>query len=213
MSKIPSPLNFPKVFNPHAVDLWFAACAKTDPKSVGAWTQVLKDFTHLCARADLDPYYKGEWNSAIQHFLWTRRRHFVRYADLTKLVQGVKVIRLIHRAVDFTHFGFELTISAQCHIPDPTWMKRLFNLGPAFRFSKLRDSQRHYVRHLDPGLEVFVYNDTITGVDQWHIGYVIKCPLMPETHGQDKKQYVLDQLWGPIRSKIKPRNADNTRYL
>lgn len=213
MSKIPSPLNFPKVFNPHAINLWFDACAKTDPKSVGAWNAVLKTFVHLCAQDNLDPYYKGEWNSAIAQFLWTRRRHFVRYADLTKLVQGVRVIRIVRREVAFTDFGFKLTVSAQCHIPDPTWVNKLFQLPGVFRFNKLRDHQRHYVKHLDPGLEVFVYNDLISAADSWHIGYTIKCPLMPETHGQDRRQYVLDRLWAPIRSKVKPRNADNTRYL
>lgn len=213
MAKIPKPLEFPKVFNPFAVAQWFAACEGVDPSEPGAWQQALKDFQYRCAKADLDPYAHGDRNSAIAHFLSVRRRNFVRYADWVKLIQGVKVIRTIHRDVRFTNTGFDLTVSAQCHIPDPTWMERLFRLGPAYRFSKLRDRQRHYVKYLDPGLEVFVYNDMISSVNQWHIGYTIRCPLMPDTHGQDRRHYVMDVLWAPIRSKVKPRKADNVRYL
>jgi hypothetical protein len=213
MGKIPNPLNFPKVFNPFALDLWFAACATVDPKSKGAWNMVLRDFRHRCAKADLDPHFQGDWDSAIQHFLAVRRRHFVRYADMTKLVQGVKVIRSVSRTVDFTDFGFQLTVSAQCHIEDPTWVKKLFRFTSNLRFSPIRDRQRRYVHRIDPGLEVFVYNEMISSTNVWHIGYTISCPLMPDTKGQDRKNFVLNTLWAPIRSRMKPKKADTSRYL
>jgi len=220
--KPPGPLDFPRNFNPHAVAIWFAACRSLPQDTRSAWTTAIARYRAGCKSAGLSPFVdpKQDTDIAIRNYLFMQRTVFVRAMNVTGLTRDLKVIRLVHRECRVEPYGFSLIVSVQFQMDDPTWIKSLFRLKGGYRFSPARDVHRRYCMELDPGLTVFVYNDSINGPRRWHIGYEIKCPIAPmwssdgPADAATKEQYVLDNLWAPLMNTYRERRRlDRIRRL
>ena len=177
----------------------------------------MHNFNEGCHREGLYPFKDPDHcgNYAITNYLYKRRRKFVRMLDFTKLMVGLPVIRLIKRHAIPEPDGFILTVSCQLRIEDPTWIKRIFNFSGHYRFPLQRNKFRQYVLHLDPGIEVFIYNDLIAAPTRWHIGYTIRCPFVPDYSGYEhnKEAFIINQLWKPLATKFRGRWLDPIRYI
>lgn len=215
-TKAPSALSFPQQFNPHAADLWFAVLSRLPTNPEEAWRVATERFVNLCHEKDLYPFRTVKDNNlAVKLFLYKRRMAFIRLMNFTKLMVGVPIIRLIDRKAKSTDYGFDITITCQVYMKDPTWVRKLKNFG-IYRFNLMREERKKYVRHVDPGLTVFVYNDGISNPQSWHIGYTIKCPIHPDFGDLPTNQhewFILEQLWKPLQNKFRGLHLDPIRQI
>jgi len=214
MNAAPHPLEFPKDFNPHAVDIWFAACANLPTDRRLAWSTALHNYTEGCERAGLLPLLKDvDINLAIRNYLYKKRHTFVRFLNVTKLMQGRKILRAITREVHVEPYGFSITIEARIREDDPTWYRKLWRLPLGYRFQIQKELGRT-VLHLDPGLTVYVRNPMISIPHRWIIGYTIRCPLFPNYDGPlSEDEFILHQLWEPLMNSYRPFKTQPLRWL
>ena len=221
LARPPGPLDFPHNFNPHAVNIWFAACVGLPSDTRSAWVTALRLYKAGCKSAGLLPFAEADQdtNIAIRNYLYTQRRHFVRFLNTTKLMVGLKVLHNLKREARVETYGFSIMVEAQMRITDPAWMQTIFKLPAGYRFNRMRDSKRRYLLELDPGLIVFVYNQQITSPDRWYIGYEIRVPMQPsystdvDMDMEAKSQFILDQLWRPLMNTYRGRGLDRIRHL
>lgn len=220
LERVPSPLDFPSNFNPHAVTIWFSACSHLPSNIRSAWIRAIQLYRAGCKSADLSPFAdsKQDTDIAVRNYLFRQRKKFVLCMNVTRLLQDLKPIRLLTREAHVEHYGFSLEISMQFQLDDPTWVSKLKNLGFGYRFSTVRE-QRRYHMDLDPGLTVFVWNTSISTPRRWHIGYLIRCPIVPVYKSDDplstaaKEQYILDSLWRPLMDTYRARRLNRIRHL
>jgi hypothetical protein len=221
LARPPGPLDFPRNFNPHAVNIWFTACSDlpSDPRS--AWVAALHTYKEGCKSAGLSPFAEPgqDTDIAIRNYLYGQRRHLVRFLNVTRMMVGLKVLHNLRREARVETYGFSIMIEAQMRIKDPNWVQSLFRMNGGYRFNRIRDSKRRYVLMLDPGLIVFVYNQQIANPDRWFIGYEIRTPLQPSYKSdtdmdlESKSQFILDQLWKPLMNTYRGRDLDRIRHL
>jgi hypothetical protein len=204
----PTPLEFPKNLNPFAADIWYATCLelpKLNLPQKEAWVWTIERFVNQCQAKGLDPFFKGDANTAISQYLFKSRSQFILFLNRTKLLQGLKPIRFPVREARITEYGFEISISAQYRISDPTWLNQIFSFPIPYRFSRLRKHDKSfYSVGWYPGLEVFVSNEQINSPSQWHVGYTIRCPISPDTKGENPKDFILNRLWKPLTASRRP---------
>ena len=132
---LPGALAPPKGINPHAIDHWFVAC-KNLPEDVRlARAQALRTFMQRCDSAGLSPFEDpADPNIAIRNFLGTRRRLYVRYADLTKFLKPL-FVRKVTREAYLTEYGFAIRIEGWVRtVADPLWFRHI-KAAPGWRFS------------------------------------------------------------------------------
>jgi len=217
MNNYPNPLDFPKSLNPFAADAWFQACLSTGAAkltSKEAWVIVLEKFINLCQAQGLDPFFKGDANSAIRQYLFKRRSQFVLFLDRTKFLRGLKPILNVKHEVTITDYGFEIRVSGQYRVQDASWFKQVFRFPIPYRFSRLRKNDKtFYSVSWEPGLEVFIANDQINSLNQWHIGYILRCPIHPDAEGQNLKDFIFNSLWKPIASSKRPYKVPVIRSI
>lgn len=213
-SKFPDPMAFPQNFNPHAVKMWFDACANLPPDVRSAWTIAVHRYKGYCASAGLSPFVesKADTNIAIKNYLWTQRQQFVRFLRTTKVLDGLKAIRNPESEARPEHYGFSLDVRVQFRLEDPTWIKTLMRMRGGYRFSPLRDSHRRYSMTLNPGLIVYVWNGQIISPNRWFVGYEIRCPLTPlypdDGVPADKPKFIMDEMWTPLIKSVRVPTSD-----
>jgi len=223
LQRPPGPLDFPHNFNPHAVNIWFAACSGLPSDTRSAWVTALQRYKEGCKSAGLLPFVmpEADTNIAIRNYLWTQRRHLVRFLNVSRLMRGLSPWHNLERHARIESYGFSILVQAQFKIEDPEWHTRLFRMPGGYRFSRIRDSERRYRCELDPGLLVFVYNRETLNPRQWFIGYEIRAPLVPVyTPGMNtgpdlraKEQFILDELWKPLMNTYRARDSTGVRHL
>lgn len=196
----------PQGANPAALDLWFQAAANVSR------SMAYKEYVKLCNAAGLpalvDPQHR---NPEIRSFLMSRRKLIVRMLDQTKMLQGIPIFRrAIKRTATVTPRGFSVTISTQLRITDPTWVKTLTRFRPGHSFGLTRNKARELELRLDPSVRMFVYNDMISNLNLWHVGYTVTCPIPPDLTGcmpGHEEEFVLD-LWAPAFNKLRPSRSN-----
>jgi hypothetical protein len=201
----PRALAPPKGANPHAVDHWFTACKNlpADPRLARA--QALRKYVQLCDSAGLLPFAaQADPNIAIRNFLGTRRRLYVRYADLTKFMKPL-FVRKITRDAYLTEYGFAIRIEGWVRVSDPLWFRHI-KATPGWRFSLTWDKEYRYTVKLDPGITVYVRNPSNRSPTSWYVGYEIHCPVTPDLP-DFKPATILKRLWDPIASSVRPKNT------
>lgn len=210
----PAALAPPSKLNPHAVDLWFAAC-KSLPKDIrSARSQALRDYVASCDSAGLSPFVgpNVDPNPAIRNFLGKRRRLYVRYMDTTEFMKGVYVRKLTRNAYPTT-YGFAIRIEGWVSLADPSvnWFRKIKSI-PGWRFSLMWDKEHRYVLKLDPGLSIYVRNPVMGSQTSWYVGYEIHCPLSPNLPDL-KSETILRVLWDSMAIQIRPKLSPPQRRL
>lgn len=214
LDRPPGPLDFPSNFNPHAVNIWFAACSQLPTDIRSAWVQALHEYKAGCAEAGLIPFVdpSADTTTAIQNYLYEQRQKIARFLTKTQLTRGLKAIRNLNRSAALESYGFRIEIIGQYRISDPTWVQSLFKLPGGYRFSRMRTEHR-YELALDPGLVFFAFNEGTLSPDRWHLGYRVLCPLVPlYDEGTDAEAWILDKLWRPLVNTYRARDL-SPRHL
>jgi hypothetical protein len=208
---------FPTAFNTSNRSIWTKAIQQLQPSgnSLQDWAVTLKRYIDLCTHDGIFPFqssYSESRNDQIFIYLRERRRSFVKFVDKCHLFDDVK-IRSTHHKATVTDKGFVLTVYAQARITDPSFIGWLQGL-PLPRFS-LRQSDGRYIRTIQDGLEIFVYNEAPPLPERWCIGYNISCsmyPDIPNNHLPSKaelERFILDILWMPILRSARPVNTNH----
>jgi hypothetical protein len=205
-----SQFKFPVYLNPKAQSIWEESCLGLDEKAT--LDLALVKFTDLCFKNNLYPFRAGQGNGAIRYFLFKKRLRLVTFFNLSKILQGLKVIRKVRHQVRPTSQGFEIEVSTQVLIHDPTLIHHLQNLPLGNRFSLLRRGKK-YITNFDKNIVVYIYNDHINVKSAWHIGYIIKCPLIPDYPNKDKANFIFNQLWKPLISRLRAVKTDQLRPI
>lgn len=204
-------LSPPAGINPHAVDFWFTACANLpdDPRSARA--QALHEYEVLCDSAGLSSFVGSDIdpNIAIRNFLWKRRRIYVRYVELTHLMDKVW-IRKVTKEAYLTDYGFAIKVEGWIRVKDPLWFRNIQK--PGWRFSIAHDKEMRYTVKLDPGITIYVRNPNIRSPNTWFTGYEIHCPLTPRLP-DFKSKTILSALWIPTATMIRPKGTQPQRRL
>ena len=203
---LPGALAPPKGINPHAIDHWFVACKNLPDDVRLARAQALRTFMQRCDSAGLSPFEDpADPNIAIRNFLGTRRRLYVRYADLTKFLKPL-FVRRVTREAYLTEYGFAIRIEGWVRtVADPLWFRHL-KAAPGWRFSLTWDKEYRYTVKLDPGITVYVRNPFHRSPSTWYVGYEIHCPITPDLP-DFKSETILRHLWDPIAASIRPKNT------
>ncbi len=207
----PGALKPPKGVNPHAVDFWFTACKQLPDDIRSARAQALRTYVALCDSAGLFPFVNSDTNPnvAIRTFLDRRRRLYLRYVELTHLMDTVR-IRKITKEAYLTEYGFAINVEGWISVTDPYWFRHIQK--PGWRFSIAHDKRQRYTVKLDPGITVYVRNPNIRSPNTWFVGYDIHCPLTPRLP-DFKPQTILKTLWNPTSTILRPKGTQPQRRL
>ena len=205
-------LSPPPDVNPHAIDLWFAACKNLPQDPRLARAQALRRYVALCDSAGLSVFVDSniDPNVAIRNFLGKRRRLLVRYFELTKFMDGITIRKIVRDAYP-TANGFVIRIEGWVSTADPRWFAKI-KTTPGWRFSLAQDKQRRHVVKLDPSLTLYVRNPSLRSAISWFVGYEIDCPLTPNLR-DFKSATILDALWTPIATSVRPKGTLPQRRL
>lgn len=216
---LPSALVFPAYLNPEAVELWVLALRDMDSSSPKrAWASVMNRYRELCVKHGLEPMRAPDQdnNAAISNLMFLQRQKLMMFLKLTKLMNGIPVIRIIDKQAWPTETGFRVQVKAHCRIDDPTWKARLPRISPRrYRFNLARDG-KYWVSPLTPLLTVFAVNDMINSPSKWFIGFWLDIPLEPDLGGIDPERFewfVLTQLWAPVSQKLRDSKLSRVRYI
>lgn len=205
-------LSPPKDINPHAIELWFAACKNLPQDPRLARAQALRKYVELCDSSGLSLFADpdSDPNIAIRTFLGKRRRLLVRYLENTKFMAGVR-IRKITRDAYLTDYGFAIRTEGWVSVADPRWFAKI-KTTPGWRFSIAQDKEKRHVVKLDPGLTLYVRNPNLRSSVSWFVGYDIHCPMTPNLK-DFKSATILKALWNNIATTIRPRGTQPQRRL
>lgn len=208
----PTAQTFPLAFNVNNVLHWKAACAELIPSldTRYDWASTIKRYVELCTENGVFPFstLHQSRNDQISEFLTERRRAFVKFINMTGLLEHV-YLKATHRLVSATDAGFVLRVHGEAIIEDPTYTTFLQQIP--YPKMLLRTEDSHYVRQLMPGLEIFAYNEYARSMKQrWIVGYEISCPIFPDlpNHPTPTKaeieRFILDILWMPLLRSMRP---------
>jgi hypothetical protein len=202
----------PPSVNPHAIDLWFEACTNLPQDPRLARAEAMRKYVSLCDSAGLSVFADPgiDPNIAIRNFLGKRRRLYVRYVELSKFFDGVRIRKITKDAYP-TDYGFAIRVEGWVSTADPRWFAKI-KTTPGWRFSLAQDKQhRHYLK-LDPGITVYVRNPNLRSPVSWYVGYEIHCPITPNLK-DFKSETMLRVLWDTLAATVRPRGTLPQRRL
>lgn len=211
-ARSPTADGFPSAFNPQGRMFWNQAIEQYAPQhsALEDWGHAIKKYVELCEIAGMFPFQQMHMakNDQIHYYLKAHRRDIVYFINKSKLLDEI-TIRRSHHKVALTDTGFTITVYAWCYIKDPSFSKWLLKM-PYPRFNVVREADGRYVKHLGPGLEMFVENDGVKLTNRWHIGYTVTCPFFPDMPTKNTpsraelEHFVLSTLWMPILRETRP---------
>jgi hypothetical protein len=208
----PTAQTFPLAFPASNVLHWRQACTELVPSLdiKYDWGITIRRYVELCTQNNVFPFatLHQSRNDQISDYLAERRRAFVKFINMTGLLEHV-YLKATHRTVTAIDSGFTLRVHGEAIIEDPTYTT--FLQKAPFPRMLLRTEDQHYVRQLMPGLELFAYNEYNRSMKQrWIVGYEITCPIFPDlpNHPTPTKaeieRFILDLLWMPLLRSMRP---------
>ncbi len=213
-ARTPMASTFPPAFNPNNESVWVAAVQALVPTADAAtdWALVIKHYISLCEQRAVYPFQNlhESRNDQISDYLRARRRLVVKFINNSGIFKDLKIQNTTRKAV-VTDSGFVLSVQAQATIKDPTFSAWLVK-SPMPRFNIKDPKSETYIKSLDDGLNMFVYNEGADMDARWHIGYDITCPMYPDlptNHVPSKaelERFILEILWMPHLRSIRPFN-------
>lgn len=208
----PTIQTYPLAFSANNISQWTAAVQELIPSldTRYDWAITIKRYVEQCTKSGVYPFQALHQtrNDQISDFLTERRRAFVKFINMTGMLEHV-FLKATHRTVTVTESGFHLRVHGDAIIEDPTYTTFLQKVP--YPKMLLRTEDSHYVRQLMNGLEVFAYNEYARTMKQrWIVGYEIVCPIFPDlpnhpTPTKDElERFILDILWMPLLRSMRP---------
>jgi hypothetical protein len=203
---------FPLGFNVNNVSQWQKAVQELIPSldTRYDWALTIKRYVEQCTNEGLFPFQTLHQtrNDQIVDYLTERRRAFVKFINMTGLLEHV-FLTATHRVATVSDAGFVLDVHGEAVIEDPTYTTFLQKIP--YPKILLRTLDGRYVRQLMSGLEIYAYNDYARNMKQrWRVGYAITCPIFPDLPNNQtptKKQlenFILQILWMPLLRSMRP---------
>lgn len=213
-ARTPLASTFPPAFNPNNASVWSAAVQALVPTADPAsdWALTIKNYVFICEQRAVYPFqnFHESRNDQISDYLRTRRRLVVKFINNSGIFKDIKIQNTIRKVV-VTDSGFVLTVQAKVTIKDPTFSAWLTK-SPMPRFNIKDPKSETYIKSLDSGLNMFVYNEGVAMDARWHIGYEIMCPFYPDLPSNnvpskaELERFILEILWMPHLRSVRPFN-------
>jgi hypothetical protein len=222
---LPSISNFPKNFSSDGFrvwklifeDQWYKDLRRDLTDSSEVWFAVVQHYLKLCAKNGIFPFHKANQqtqNEVVASFLASSRRALVRFVDLHKVFEHVKLAS-VNREYHFRSTSFTLTCEALLKpIDDPTFPSWVSSYnGPRF---KRGASPGLYNRNIQSNVDMYF---KLANLSQPKIGFTIFChtpiavPEYSKLPSKAKLKSIAEQsIWLPVVRNNKFKGAGSRLF-